>query len=118
MRILFDHGTPAPLARHLRGHDVTFARSMGWERLRNGDLLKAAEQAGFEMLLSVDQGIRYQQNLTARRIAIVVLAGSSKWHRVRLCIEPIGAGIDGATEGSYSEVFVPFAPRPSENRSV
>jgi hypothetical protein len=60
MLILFDHGTPRGLARELPGHDVKAAKEMGWDQLSNGDLLSAAEQAGFELLLTTDQRIRYQ----------------------------------------------------------
>jgi hypothetical protein len=82
MRILFDHGTPAGLARALPGHTVTTAQARGWDRLSNGDLLQAAEADGFDLLSTTDRRIRYQQNLTARRIALIVLAGSTKWARI------------------------------------
>jgi hypothetical protein len=52
MLILFDHGTPAPLSIFLTGHTVKKAKDMGWDTLSNGDLLKAAEEAGFEILLT------------------------------------------------------------------
>lgn len=68
MRILFDHGAPRGLAAELFGHTVTPAKAMGWERLSNGDLLSAAEEANFELLLTTDSNLRYQQNLTARKI--------------------------------------------------
>jgi hypothetical protein len=68
MRILFDHGAPHGLARELVGHTVTAANTMGWDRLSNGDLLKAAEETGFDLLLTTDHKIRYQQNLTGRKI--------------------------------------------------
>ena len=84
MLILFDHGTPNGLARALSGHIVHTAKASGWDTLSNGALLNAAEEAGFELLLTTDRRIRYQQNLRVRRIAIVVLAGSTKWSRVRL----------------------------------
>lgn len=64
MRILFDHGTPAPLISFLTSHTVTKAQDRGWDTLSNGDLLDAAEEAGFELLLTADKNIRYQQNLT------------------------------------------------------
>ena len=60
MRILFDHSTPAPLAAYLTEHTVTTAKDRGWERLTNGDLLATAEAAGFEVLLTADNSIRYQ----------------------------------------------------------
>jgi hypothetical protein len=74
MLILFDHGTPAPLLSFLIGHTVTKTKDLGWDRLSNGELLKAAEEAGYEILITTDKNIRYQQNLTGRRIALVVLA--------------------------------------------
>jgi len=78
MRILFDHGTPAPLIPFLEGHTVTKAKDEGWDKLSNGDLLKAAEQAGFDLLLTTDKNMAAQQNMKGRTIAIVVL-GSSQW---------------------------------------
>jgi len=112
MRILFDHGTPDDLAHALAGHVVTYARKVGWDILSNGQLLRAAEDAGFELLLTVDQGIRYQQNLTGRKIALLVLTGSSKWERVRLRVVEISATVEAISPGSYTEIFIPFAPRP------
>jgi len=77
MKILFDQGTPVPLRRHLPGHSVMTAFEQGWGSLANGELLDAAERAGFELLVTTDQNLQYQQNLTARRIAIVVLRSTS-----------------------------------------
>ena len=85
MLILFDHGTPRGLARAFSGHTVITAQAKGWDRLNNGALLDAAKNAAVDLLLTTDQRIRYQQNLSGRKIAIVVLAGSTKWSRVR-CI--------------------------------
>lgn len=73
MRVLFDNGTPRGVATALRDHTVEEARSRGWDTLRNGELLDAAEAAGFDVLLTTDKNIRHQQNLTGRRLAIVVL---------------------------------------------
>ena len=74
MLVLFDHGTPRTLARHLIDHHtVTEARARGWERVENGELLSLAEAAGFEVLVTTDQNLSYQQNLKSRKIAIVVL---------------------------------------------
>lgn len=108
MRILFDHGTPRGLGRLLAGHSVTAAKDMGWERLTNGNLLKAAEEAAFDLLLTTDQNIRYQQNMTDRKIALVVLSGSSKWSGVRRHVGRIADMMDSATIGSYAEVYIPF----------
>jgi hypothetical protein len=106
MFVLFDHSTPAPLASYLIGHTVTKAKDRGWDRLSNGDLLDEMERAGFEVLLTADKNIRYQQNLTGRKIAIVVLS-TPRWPIVRLHIESIAAAINAAAPGSYVEVNIP-----------
>jgi len=107
MLVLFDHSTPAPLAAHLTGHAVTEARERGWDTLSNGDLLAEAERAGFDVLVTADKNIRYQQNLTGRRIALVVL-GTPQWPLVRLHIARIAAAVSSATPGSYAEVEIPY----------
>jgi predicted nuclease of predicted toxin-antitoxin system len=61
MKILFDQGTPVPLRRHLPRHDVATAAEMDWSQLTNGELLAAATEAGFEVLVTTDQNLRYQQ---------------------------------------------------------
>ncbi len=109
--ILFDHGTPKGLAHALSGHTVDTAQARGWDTLSNGALLDAAEEAGFELLLTTDQRIRSRQNLSARRIALVVLTGSTKWSRVSQRTARIAAAVAAATPGSYSEVEIPFEPR-------
>ena len=108
MLILFDHGAPQGIARALGGHVVITARSRGWERLTNGALLKVAEDAGVDIVFTTDQRIRYQQNLANRRIALVVLTGTTKWSRVRLHLERIAAVVDRTTPGSYTEVEITF----------
>jgi len=89
------------------GHIVEEARARGWEELANGALIDAAEQAGFEVIVTTDKNIRYQQNLTARKIALVVL-GNSQWPMVRLVAGIIVAAVNAAEPGSYIEVGVPF----------
>jgi hypothetical protein len=73
--------------------------------------LNAAEQAGFDLLLTTDRRIRYQQNLNVRRIALVVLTGSTRWSRVREQTDRVSAAVAAATPGSYSEVNIPFDPK-------
>lgn len=73
MLILFDQGTPRGIARALIGHIVKETRAQAWDTLTNGELLKAAEEAGFDLLLTTDKNLRYQQNLKNRKLAIVVL---------------------------------------------
>ena len=108
MLVLFDHGTPKGLIRALPGHTVYTAQAKGWDTLSNGALLNAAEEAKFDVLLTTDRRIRYQQNLQARRIALVVLTGSTKWSRVRDHADRIAAAIASATSDSYLEVEIPF----------
>jgi hypothetical protein len=107
MLILFDHGTPRSVARWLHGHTVVEAIARGWDRLANGDLLKMAEDAGFDLLLSTDKNIRYQQNLTGRRIAIVIL-GNPQRPAVHRHIDLVMDAVNAATPGSYIEVEIPF----------
>ena len=106
MRILFDQATPVPIRPFLERHTVRTAAQQGWERLRNGDLLTAAEDAGFDLLLTTDKNMRYQQNLAGRRIAIVVL-GRQQWPELRLHIQRVVEAIKAATPGSYVEVDMP-----------
>jgi hypothetical protein len=106
MRILFDNGTPRGVAGALTGHTVEEARSRGWDTLRNGELLDAAEAAGFDVLLTTDRNIRYQQNLAGRKIAIVVL-GKGRWRLIRERLPAIAAAVAAATPGSLAEVEIP-----------
>jgi hypothetical protein len=107
MLILFDNGAPRGLSRFLTGHSVEEARARGWEELSNGDLIEAAEQAGFEVMVTTDKNIRYQQNLGARKIALIVL-GHSQWPMVKLVADTIAAAVNAAKPGSYVEIDVPF----------
>ena len=107
MRILFDHGTPAPLIPFLTGHSVTKAKDAGWDRLVNGELLKAAEQAEFQLLITTDKSMVKQQNLKGRAIAIVVL-GNSQWRIVQRHVRKIASVVNAASPGSYAEVEIPF----------
>ena len=108
MLVLFDHGTPRTLARHLIDHHtVTEARARGWERVENGELLTLAEAAGFEVLVTTDQNLSYQQNLKSRKIALVVL-GKGQWGLIKTRIPEIVAAVNAATPGSFTEVDIPF----------
>ena len=107
MLILFDNGTPAPLRYVLKGHVVVEAIERGWDRLANGELIAVAEASSFEFLLTTDKNIRYQQNLTGRRIAFVVL-GNQQWPTLRRYVERVVAAVNAATPGSYTEVDIPF----------
>jgi predicted nuclease of predicted toxin-antitoxin system len=108
MLLLFDNGTPRTLARYLIDqHTVTEARARGWEALENSELLDAAEAAGFEVLVTTDKNLRYQQNLTGRKLAIVVL-GQGRWSLIRRHVRAVVAAVNAATPGSYAEVEIPY----------
>ena len=106
MRVLFDQGTPVPLRRHLTGHRVETAYERGWSRLKNGELLDVAEREGFEVLLTTDANLRYQQQLEGRRLAIVVLTTTS-WPRMQRAMEIIIRAVDAATPSTCIEVSIP-----------
>jgi len=105
MLILFDHGIPAPLVSFLKNHTVKKAKDMGWDKLGNGELLAAAENAGFEMLLTTDKNIRYQQNLAIRNIAVVVL-GNAQWPVLRSHVDRVVAAVDATWPGTCVEVEI------------
>ena len=106
MRILFDQGTPTPLRQVLPEHEVTTAYECGWSTLKNGELLHAAENEGFAVLVTTDSNLKYQQNLTNRRIAIVVLSTTS-WPRIRAAVQQVILALQGTSTGSYTEVLIP-----------
>ena len=106
MLVLFDHSTPAPLRYALTAHIVVETIERGWERLENGALLDAAEAATFEVLVTADKNIRYQQNLAGRNIAIVVL-GNAQWPVLRRYVERVVVAVNAAAPGSYIEVEIP-----------
>jgi hypothetical protein len=106
MRVLFDNGTPRGVAAVLVGHLVEEARSRGWDTLQNGELLDAAEATGFDVFVTTDRNIRHQQNLTGRKIAVVVL-GSGRWRLIRNRLPEIAEAIATATPGSFTEVEIP-----------
>ena len=107
MKILFDQGTPVPLRGQLAEHAVATAFEQGWSELTNGKLLDTAEQAGFELLITTDSNLRYQQNLTERSIAIIALRSAS-WPRIQKCIFAIQAAVNRASIGSYEEIEIPY----------
>ncbi len=106
MRVLFDQGTPVPLRKHLPAHHVTTTFELGWNNLKNGELLKKSEESGFSVLVTTDQNLRYQQNLTGRKIAIVVLSTTS-WPRIERAMERVAKAIDSAMLSNYAEVLIP-----------
>ena len=106
MRILFDHGTPRPLRAAFPDDVVEFAADRGWERLRNGVLIATAEGDGFEVLITTDQSMPYQQNLVGRRMAVVVLGRASWPHLPRVSVAVVTA-VAAARPGTFTTVEVP-----------
>ena len=106
MRLLLDHGTPVPLRRHLGDHEIHTAAQLGWATLANDDLLDRAEEAGYEVLITTDQSIRFQQNLAGRGIGIVVLM-EARWPYVRLRTADIREAIEAVQSGEAREVPIP-----------
>ena len=107
MRILFDNGTPRQLRRQLFGHEVEEAREHGWGALSNGELLERSEEAGYEVLITTDQDIQHQQNMSDRRVAVVVLMNTA-WPRISRRTEAIRNAIEEIQPGEVREVPIPM----------
>ncbi len=108
MKILFDHGTPAPLRHKLADHEISTTNEMGWANLQNGDLLEAA-QTEFGGLSTTDKNLRYQQNLTGRLLAILVLSTTS-WPRLQKRIPEISTAVAALKPGDYVELAFDAPP--------
>ena len=106
MRLLFDQGTPVPLRNHLPYHTVETAYERGRHDLKNGKLLARAEAEGFDVLVTTDQNIRYQQNLAGRKIGVLVLIRTS-WPRIRGDITRVAHAIDDLHAGGYEGIAFP-----------
>lgn len=103
MNILFDQGVPVPLRLHLAGHTVTTTYEQGWSTLANGELLDAAESAGFQVMITTDQNLKRQQRLKGRAVAIVVLMSTS-WPRIEKRVDDVSMAVDRVRPGQYVEV--------------
>jgi hypothetical protein len=114
MRILLDEDVPIGVRRILAGHDVHRATQMGWGGLSNSDLLDAAENAGFEAFVTCDQNVMFQQNLTGRKIAVVVLS-TNRWAAIRAQPQRVLQAIANASPGNftYATFGRPRRSRPS-----
>ncbi len=103
MKVLFDVNMPHPLRQELPGHEVFTAQFQGWAELENGDLVAVAEKAGFDVLLTADRNLRYQQNLSGRKIAILVLP-TNKLKVLRQITTAIRVRLDVLKPGEYFEI--------------
>jgi len=112
-RILLDANLPIGLKVALSAYEVVTAFEMGWGRLVNGELIAAAEAGGFELLITADQNMEYQQNLTNRSLALIVLS-TNHWPVVRANLPDVVLAVGNAVAGSY--VFVQFDRPPLRRR--
>jgi hypothetical protein len=111
LRVLFNKNVPVGVRGFLPRHEVRTVVEMQWrDQLENGELFAMAKQAGFDVMLTSDQNIRYQQNLPRRRLALLVL-GSNIWPIVRPHGEAIAARVDAAVLGGYDFIEMPLPPK-------
>jgi hypothetical protein len=106
VRVLFDQGTPVPLRLAIPEHRIDTAYELGWSELENGELLASAEATGYEVFVTTDNNLQYQQNLSEHTIAILALSSPS-WPRIKNITNEIREKIGSATPGSYIAVLVP-----------
>lgn len=106
MRILFDQGTPVAIREALHPHTVRTAREEGWSTISNGELLRAAEGAGFDALLTTDANLPHQQNLSGRKLAVVILS-RNRWALIRPRLAEIVAALNSTAPGTYVVVEIP-----------
>jgi hypothetical protein len=109
-RLLLDANMPRGLRALLPDYEVRTAGQMGWDRLTNGQLLAAAEGAGFDAMITADRNIRYQQNLVGRKIALIELT-TTHWETIRDNFPEVTAAITDAKAGGYAMVRLPKPPR-------
>ena len=102
MRVVFDICVPRPLRKHLPGHEIRTAQEMGWDTLQNGDLISAAEPL-FDVLITSDQNLKYQQNLAERKLAIVVLPTNYMPDVLRLASK-VTQVLSGIRAGDFIEI--------------
>jgi hypothetical protein len=102
MKILFDQGTPAPLRRPPAPHHVSTAFEMGWAEMENGELLAAAERV-FDAFITTDKNLRHQQNLSGRKLAVLVLPTTS-WPEIQKHIPSVSGAVNALKPGDFVEL--------------
>jgi hypothetical protein len=102
-RVLLDESVPAQLRTHLAHQETFTAVYAGFGGLKNGDLLKAAEQAGFDVLVTADKTLQFEQNLAEVKLALVCLSANS-WRIIEPHVAKIVAAVDNATAGTVTPV--------------
>lgn len=106
MRVLFDHNVPHKLRTSLvslSNHEIITASYLGWGELTNGELLRRAEQDGFEVFVTGDQRLIYEQNLIGRGLAVIALS-TNNWPIIKDHLPTILAAIDSVAPGSVQMV--------------
>jgi predicted nuclease of predicted toxin-antitoxin system len=103
VKVLFDHNVPHKIRRFLEGHEVSLAEEMGWAELENGELLRAAEGAGFAVMVTGDKNLSYQQNLQGRTLALIVLE-TNNWNVLKLNLSSVSNAVNAAKPGSFQLV--------------
>ena len=102
MKILSDHGTPAPLRNYLPEHSVERPTEKSWEFLENGELIRKADEEGYEIFVTTDPSVWHEQNLAGRRFAIMDLLATA-WPSVQHRTAEIRAAIDEVRLGEFRE---------------
>ena len=103
MKVLLDQNLDHRLRKHLVSHEVFTASYKGWEAPKNGNLLDAAEQDGFDVLVTGDQSLSDEQNLIGRRLAVVALS-AIEWRIVKDYLQRIIVAVDRAAPGTFQTV--------------
>jgi len=103
VKLLLDENIPHKLRAHLSSHETITVAYMGWGGLKNGELLKAADDAGFEVFVTGDRSLEYEQNVTGLKLAVVSLSAHN-WPIIKNHLAKIAAAIDGVQAGSFSRV--------------
>lgn len=113
MKILLDNNITQHFGSSIVGHMVVHARTMGWGALSNGDLIRQAEQNGFELLITADRGMEYQQNIQKRQIAIILIKSK------RITLPHLLSSLDALTEalttikaGEFKAISAPGPAQP------
>lgn len=105
MRILLDECVPRPLRRELPAHDVQTVSEMGWAGKRNGELLSLIRTHGFDVFITVDQNLRYQQELRNSGISVVLLvAQTNRFAELSRLMPRVRAVLDSLAKGELTEV--------------
>ena len=107
MKILLDESVPQKLRLLITGsHTTVTVWFQGWSGLKNGALLDAAEEEGFDLFITADQEMSFQQNLTGRKMALLVLS-TNNWDFIKASMVKITAAVNATRSGGYIEVKIP-----------